>query len=155
MSSEADLGSKALSFICHTCLDINMLFSLCMSLSFSLSVAMKIILEGVLSVCMCVWVNWGHCYSSTSSENLEEEAEIPAQSNVGGCFKSMCVRVDYPVLMCACSTYVCKHLFLHTFIQCLCGLHKELLVRRALAAELFQPIAVAGLLGAPSVHACL
>lgn len=52
--------------------------------------------------------NWGHCYSSTSTKNLEEEAEITAQSNVGGCFKSM--RVDYTVLMCACSTYVCKHL---------------------------------------------
>lgn len=55
MSSEVDLSSKAPSFIFHTCLDINMLFSLCMSLSFSLSVAMKITIEGVLSVCVCVW----------------------------------------------------------------------------------------------------
>ena len=90
-----------------------MLFGLCMSLSFSLSVAMKIIIEGVLSVfaCVCVGGNWGHCYSSTSTENLEEEAEIPAQSNISGCFKSMCVHVDYLELLCACSTYACKHLF--------------------------------------------
>lgn len=57
---------------------------------------------------VCVGGNWGHDCSPTSTENLEEESEITAQINVGGCFKS--ARVDYVVLMCACSTYVHKHL---------------------------------------------
>lgn len=81
-------------------------------------------------LCVCVGGNWGHWYSSTSTENLEEEAEIPAQSNVGGYYKRMCVYVDYLVLMCACSTYVCKHLFFSYIHSCLCGLHKELHMRR-------------------------
>lgn len=37
-----------------------------------------------------------HCYSSVPTENLQEEAEITGQSNVGGCLKTrVCIDALY------------------------------------------------------------
>lgn len=81
---------------------------------------------------MCVGGNWGHCYSAL--ENLHDEAEISAQSYVGGCFRGSSV------------TYVCKRpsFSFHIFIQSHLGLHGGFqgpdengeLVGGAVAAEL-------------------
>lgn len=60
-------------------------------------------LYSALRVCVCVWWNWGHCYSAVFRENLQED-EITAQSNVGECYSGcvfsccamyvrLCVRV--------------------------------------------------------------
>lgn len=66
-----------------------------------------------LCVCVCVGGNWGHCYSSTSTENLEEEAADSRPKQRGWMLeKPVCARrlfcVDVRLLyICARAPFLC------------------------------------------------
>lgn len=113
IQSWEDMRSQAHSLNWHTYLDIYMLLVDMCHWAFSLLCASWVLMH--------VGGNWGHCYSSVSSEILKM---ITAHSNVGGCFKArVCVLILY---WCVSALHVHASTFsFHIFIYCLCGLHKE------------------------------